>query len=58
MISEIKQAASAIGITTVITNSNERIESQLNRLTGIEDLPILLISWDIDTDLDFDATGF
>lgn len=58
MVREIQTAASNVGITTFITNSNERIESQLNRITGIEDLPIMLISWDFDTTLSFDEHGF
>lgn len=55
---EIEQAAANVGITAFITNSDERIETQLNRLTGIENLPILLISWDIETNLTFDDHGF
>ena len=58
MIGYIQEAAEACGIGTVITNSEERIETQLNSLTREEDAPVMLISWDIDTDLKFDANGF
>lgn len=57
-IADIKEAATASGITAVITNSTERIETQLNRITGVEDLPIMLVSWDLETDLTFDSNGF
>jgi len=58
MIESIEQAASSVGINTFITNSNERIEAQLNRIARIEDMPIMLVSWDLQTTLDFDDSGF
>ena len=58
MIQYIQQAATICGIGTVITNSEEKIETQLNSLTGREEAPIMLISWDIDTNLNFDVNGF
>lgn len=72
MIQLIKESALAIGIAIVITNSKENIETQLNSLTHkaekgntkdpaevtrITDLPIMLISWDIDTSLVFNQHG-
>jgi hypothetical protein len=72
MIQLIKDAATAVGIAAVITNSTEKIETQLNSLTHSEekgdsknpntvtrvtDLPIMLISWDIDTELNFSING-
>lgn len=54
----IKQAAESVGVTAIITNSDEKIETQLNRLTKVEDLPIMLISWDIDFTIQFDLHGF
>ena len=72
MIQLIKDAATAVGIAAVITNSTEKIETQLNSLTHKEekgdskhpntvtkvtDLPIMLISWDIDTELNFNING-
>ena len=58
MIEDIKWAAGEVGITAIITNSTEKIETQLNRITGIEDLPIMLVSWDLITTLEFDQNGF
>ena len=58
MIAEIKQAALQAGITAVITNSDSNIETQLNRLTNLSDLPILLISWDLTSSYEFDQNGF
>lgn len=58
MISDIKSAAESVGITAVITNSTEKIEVQLNRLTGQEDLPLMLVSWDLDISLQFNENGF
>lgn len=58
MINEIKDAANKVGITTLITNSDERIETQLNRITRIEDLPIMLVSWDIESTIEFGQNGF
>lgn len=73
MIQFIKASAEAVGITVVITNSKENIETQLNSLTHksekgdaqnpntetrATDLPILLVSWDIDTDLNFNSHSY
>lgn len=58
MIQDIKLAAEAVGITAVITNSTEKIETQLNRITRIEDLPLMLVSWDMVSSLEFDENGF
>lgn len=58
MLRDIKESAEAVGITAFITNSTERIETQLNRMTDIDKLPIMLVSWDIVTNLNFDSNGF
>ena len=58
IIKNMKTAAEAVGINLFITNSEEKIETQLNRLTHQEDLPIMLVSWDIDVQLEFDQNGF
>lgn len=57
MKKEIEQAAKNVGITAIITNSERKIETQLNKLTDLEDLPILLVSWDYETTLSFDEHG-
>ncbi len=58
MIADIKTAAEAVGITAVITNSSERIETQLNRIARLEEFPMMLVSWDLQTSYDFDSHGF
>ena len=58
MIQDIRDSADAVGISAFITNSKEKIETQLNRLNKETDLPTMLISWDIDVTLDFDENGF
>lgn len=57
MIDFINDSAKECAITTVILNSDTAIETQLNNITKIEDLPIMLISWDIDFNLTFDVNG-
>jgi hypothetical protein len=58
MIADITIAAQAVGITAVVTNSREKIETQLNRITGIENLPLMLVSWDMESTIAFDDNGF
>lgn len=58
MIQLIKDSAKAVGITAVITNSKEALETQLNSLTNNADSPLMLISWDIDTTLNFSVNSF
>ena len=58
MIQDIKTAAEAVGITAVITNSKEKLDTQLNKLTGVENLPLMLVSWDLSTTLEINEHGF
>lgn len=58
IIDEINTAAKAVGITAVITNSTEKIETQLNRISRIEQFPMMLVSWDMESTLEFDENGF
>lgn len=58
MIEYIQASATACGIGIVVTNSEKSIETQLNNLTDLEGQPIMLVSWDIDTNLSFDTNGF
>jgi hypothetical protein len=59
MLTELKIAAEQVGITLVIAESDKSIENQLNRITRIETLPVMLSSWDLDVSLEFDTdTGF
>lgn len=57
MIDYIEASAKACNIQSIITDSDSGIETQLNNLTKIEDLPIMLISWDIDVNLNFTSDG-
>lgn len=58
IIELIEASAKRFLINSIITNSDVKIETQLNNLTRIEDTPTMLISWDIVTDLVFDQNGF
>ena len=57
MINGIKEACESLGITLFVTNKDDGKEPVLNRITKIEDLPIMLISWDIETTVSFDQYG-
>jgi len=58
MTASIKKAAETVGIVAFILDSEGRLETQLNNITRDHDDPIMLIGWDINTDLSFDANGF
>jgi hypothetical protein len=58
IIKNLKAAAKSVGINAFITNSQEKIETQLNRLTRAEDLPIMLISWDLKAAMQFNQHGY
>jgi len=58
MLKEMKLVAEEIGITLIIAESDKAIESQLNRITRVETLPVMLSSWDLDVSLEFDENGF
>ncbi len=58
MIADIENAANAVGIRAIVTDSQKKIAVQLNSLTKDEDLPIMLISWDMVSKVEFDTNGF
>ncbi len=58
IVDDLKQAADEVGIMAFITNSDSRIDNQLNALTKAEDLPILLINWNLEHSLNFTSDGF
>jgi hypothetical protein len=58
IISIIEGTGSKVGITATVTNSEQKIETQLNRLKDEADDPMALISWDMTTTLVFDDNGF
>lgn len=57
MIDKIKTACSNVGVEAVILNSDRGISAQLNSLTKDMDLPIMLLSWDIESVISFDENG-
>lgn len=58
IIGNIITSAESVGINARVFNSSEKLETQLTRLTREEQLPILLVAWDIEAKLDFDVNGF
>lgn len=58
IIKNLKKAAESVGINAFITNSQEKLDTQLNRLTREEDLPIMLISWDLKITINFNEHGW
>lgn len=58
MITQIKTAAEKVGITAVLTNSRAELDTQINKMARAENLPLMLISWDMDYTLSFDQNGF
>ena len=58
MTAEIIKAADAVGIAAFVTDSKNKLETQLNNLTRQGDSAIMLVSWDINTSLTFDEHGF
>lgn len=58
MLQIIRDTAEEVGIVAVVLNSEQKLTIQLDGLTRKEDDPIMLISWDITTNLAFDINGF
>ena len=58
MIDKIKQASESVGIRAFVLNSDRGISAQLNSLTRDEELPIMVMSWDIESVTSFDENGF
>lgn len=58
MTTVIKKAAALAGIAAFVTDSEAKLETQLNALTRQGDDAIMLVSWDINTNLTFDEHGF
>lgn len=58
MIELIEEACVEHGITLYVTNSDDGKDPVLTRITKREDLPLMLLSWDFDTEIDFDDNGF
>lgn len=58
VIGIIESTAEEVGITAVVTNSDSKLQTQLNRIKDEADSPMALISWDLTTNLTFDENGF
>ena len=58
IIKTLKESAKEVGINAFITDSQSGIDTQLNRLTREEDLPIMLVSWDIRAQITFNQHGY
>ena len=58
VIDIIKTAATEVGITATVTNSDAKLQVQLNRLKDEADDAMALITWDLTTTLTFDVNGF
>ena len=58
VISLIKSAASAVGIDATVTNSDEKLQTKLNRIKDAAEEPQALIAWDLTTSFSFNEHGF
>ena len=54
----IENAAKEVGITALVANAKDKIETQLNKLTDVDKLPIALIPWDLESTSEFGDNGF
>jgi hypothetical protein len=57
MLTELKAAAEEVGFSIIIATSDKNINDQLNRIVREEDLPLALVSWDLDISIEFDDNG-
>jgi len=57
MLSNLKLASLQAGFATHIAQSERDINSQLSRIVREGQLPLALVSWDLNVDLAFNASG-
>jgi hypothetical protein len=57
MLRELKAAAEEVGFSIIIATSDRNINDQLNRIVREADLPLALVSWDLDINVSFDNNG-
>jgi len=57
MLTELKAAAKEVGFGIVIATSDKNIQDQLNRIVREEELPLALVSWDLDVNVTFSENG-
>lgn len=58
MIEQLKEAASAVGIEAIVTNSQTEIDTQVAKMMERADAPKMAISWDINYSFAFNEYGF
>ena len=58
MLKELKKSSLEAGFETHIAMSDKDINDQLNRIIREGDLPLALVSWDLDVKITFDENGF
>ena len=57
MLKELKAAANEVGFSIIIATSDRNIQDQLNRIVRTEELPLALVSWDLDVNVSFSDNG-
>ena len=57
MLTELKAAAEEVGFSIIIATSNRNINDQLNTIVREQDLPLALVSWDLNVNIEFDNNG-
>lgn len=57
MLTELKAAAEEVGFSIIIATSDRNINDQLNRIVREQDLPLALVSWDLNVNIEFDNNG-
>ena len=57
MLKELKAAAKEVGFSIIIATSDRNIKDQLNTIVREQDLPLAMVSWDLDINIEFDNNG-
>ena len=57
MLKELKAAAEEVGFSIIIATSDRNIKDQLNTIVRTCELPLALVSWDLDVNIRFDDNG-
>ena len=57
MLKELKAAAEEVGFSIIIATSDRNINDQLNRIVRSEELPLALVSWDLNINVTFNENG-
>ena len=57
MLKELKAAAEEVGFSIIIATSDRNIKDQLNTIVRLESLPLAMVSWDLDINIEFDDNG-